>query len=237
MKEILFIVCTHGDETMPLEVMKGVISEYGLENWERKFELLIANPKALEKKVRYIDTDLNRVYPGNLDSELYEEKRAAEIFEYAKNFKCTIDIHTTTADTGLFTLITKNTEKNSALAKKMLPENIVIWESTSGRKTGPITSTIDNSCELECSIVKKEYENQLKQTVLNLILDKKSDPDEKKIYRVTGSINKNEVIDTKDISDFKEYNYKGKTVFPLLVNVYNDKLCYIMELKENLNSV
>lgn len=229
MKDILFIVCTHGNENIPLNIIEEVISEYGRERWDKKFELLVANPKALEKKVRYIDTDINRIYPGNLNSKLYEEKRAAEILEYAKNFKCVIDIHTTTADTGLFTLITKNTEENLELAKKLLPKNIVLWESTSGRKTGPITSILNNSCELECSIKKQEYLDELKQTILNLISDKKINFSEKEIYNVIGSINKNETIDIKNILDLKEYNYKGKVVFPLLLNVYADKLCYIME--------
>lgn len=232
MKDILFIVCTHGNELEPLKIIEEIVVEIGQDIWDRKFDFLIANPMAVDRKKRFIDIDLNRVYPGNIESKFYEERRAAEILEYAKNFKCVIDIHTTKANTGLFTLLTKNTPKNIELAKKMLPNNIVIWESISKRKIGPITSILDFSCELECSIVNKSYLLELKSTILKLTKEfnlEDENVSNKTFYKVIGSIPKNEKINYNILLDFKKMEYKNEIVYPLLVGVYSDKLSYIMK--------
>jgi len=66
MKKILFIVATHGDEKIGVEVIERLRTK----KLDRFFDYLVANPKALEKNTRFIDVDLNRSYPGVRNSRL-----------------------------------------------------------------------------------------------------------------------------------------------------------------------
>lgn len=229
MKELLFIVCTHGNESAPLEVLKSIIKKYGEENFYKNYDYIIANPKALEMNVRFTETDLNRIYPGNPESALYEERRATEILSYAKQFRYVIDLHTTTADSGIFTLVTKNTASNNELASKLFPKRVVIWESTSGRKTGPITSFLDYACEIECSINYPGHLEDLEESIKRAIdiTDKKTE--KKEWYRVIGSIPKDKESMHYGLKDFHLIEYHEKSLYPLLTGQYPDKACYIME--------
>ncbi len=234
MKKTLFIVCTHGDEIEPLRIIREVIQEIGESAWSAKADYVVANEHAVDKGVRFNDTDLNRIYPGDLNSSLYEERRAAEILKYAKEFERVVDIHTTVDDTGLFTLVTNNTPKNIELANCLPPKNVVIWESTSGRKTGPITSVIDSACELECSVAKPEYLQELKQVILNIVHTDFSrtegEDSTKNYYKVFGSISSgDESVNPVDLRSFSSVKYSGRDVYSLLVGVYQDKACYVME--------
>lgn len=229
MKDLLFIVCTHGNESAPLEVLKNVIQEYGEENFYSRCDYIIANPKALEKNIRFTEADLNRIYPGNSQSELYEERRAAELLIYAKQFRYVIDLHTTTADSGIFTLVTKGTKGNNELASKLLPKKIVIWESTSGRKTGPITSFLECACEIECSISRPELLRDLEDSIISAIDVSSRKEEDKEWYRVVDSISRSEETSYPGLIDFSVVDYKGKSLYPLLTGRYGDKVCYLME--------
>ncbi len=55
MKNIALVVGLHGDEPFGLEVA---------EKFSNIIPSFIGNPLALEKGVRYIELDLNRVFPG-----------------------------------------------------------------------------------------------------------------------------------------------------------------------------
>ena len=51
MKKVLLIVSTHGNEPLGLEIVKN-LEDMGL---KKLFDVLIANPKALSNKIRFID--------------------------------------------------------------------------------------------------------------------------------------------------------------------------------------
>ena len=110
-KKILFIAAVHGDEKIGVEainkIQKTKLSE--------KFDSLIANQKALAQNKRFIDSDLNRIFPGNVNGN-YEEKRAKEITKIAKNYDFVIDLHGTISNTGIFIIIPKFTLANLLLA-------------------------------------------------------------------------------------------------------------------------
>lgn len=229
MKNILFVVCTHGNETAPLEAIKNVIKKYGEEKFNNECEYVIANPKALEGGVRFIETDLNRIYPGDINGETYEERRAAEILEYAKNFKYVIDIHTTISGNDIFTIVTKDTKNNNELASKLSPKKIIIWESISGRKTGPVTSFLDNSCEIECSVSYPDYMKDLEESIISAINILNNIEEEKEWYRVVGSLSEEEGKTFTGLKDFCTVEFKGKRLYPFFVNRYSGKACYFLE--------
>ena len=93
------ITAIHGDEIAPVIAM-------ALLNKEQ----LIANPKALVKKKRFIFKDMNASF--GVDDEYYEAKRAREILQQIEKSEIVIDLHTFVGKSPSFVIV---------VDKKMLP--------------------------------------------------------------------------------------------------------------------
>ena len=101
---------THGNELIGVNLVREWMKRPELvQRSSFKTQLLITNPRAAEKCVRYIDVDLNRQFtPANLQApekdlnSEYEVKRAREI--ETKFGDCSVDfsvdLHNTTANMG-----------------------------------------------------------------------------------------------------------------------------------------
>src|SRR4030042_5415446 len=98
MKKIVFITGVHGDEYSPVKVMDKL----------NVYPYLIANPQAMKIKKRYLETDLNRSFPGCLIGS-YEEKLAINLLKKLKEYSAVVDLHTASCSTPPFVIITKNT--------------------------------------------------------------------------------------------------------------------------------
>ncbi|MFB6241482.1 MAG: succinylglutamate desuccinylase/aspartoacylase family protein [Candidatus Nanosalina sp.] len=84
--EIAVVACVHGDE----KCGKKAIEEF-LESdveLQRPVKFVIANEKAMEAGERFVDTDLNRCFPGDPESKEHEERLAAELLEELKGCRC-----------------------------------------------------------------------------------------------------------------------------------------------------
>lgn len=108
--EKVFIVGgTHGNEQIGAYLVGNLSKEFIKNQYSFPVETLVANPKAVRRKIRYIDEDLNRLFKmkelENLDKSSYEHERARVINHSIgpkganKNFL--IDLHTTNANMGV----------------------------------------------------------------------------------------------------------------------------------------
>ena len=88
---VLINICTHGNEVLGISVMNELQKNtvvHGSLNFH------IANPAAVAQNKRFIETDLNRTFPGMV-SGTYEQRIAAELMRYVPQFDYLIDIHST----------------------------------------------------------------------------------------------------------------------------------------------
>jgi len=115
MNELLVVACVHGNEIYGLEVLKKFS---GVDSF-------VGNPKAVEKKVRFIDSDLNRVFPGKKDGN-YEEKLALEINKKLVNYDYVVDLHSSSSKCPLFGIITKPMKEKIEFAKKLGLKKVVV---------------------------------------------------------------------------------------------------------------
>lgn len=85
--KILVLGGTHGNELLGIELVKmlRVKPIAGI-------EALVANPRATEKGVRFIETDLNRSFS---EGESYEYRRARELKDITKSYDIVLDFHNT----------------------------------------------------------------------------------------------------------------------------------------------
>jgi succinylglutamate desuccinylase len=89
--KILVIGGLHGDEPLGIDLV-NLFRDKPISGIDGIF----GNPMATATKSRYIDKDLNRVFPGILTG-CVEEIRAFQIMELSKNYDIVLDIHNTTS--------------------------------------------------------------------------------------------------------------------------------------------
>ncbi len=88
MNKFLIIGGLHGNEPLGLEVCKK------LEKLRFPYiDVLYGNKKAIQANKRFIEQDLNRVFPGSNDS--YEGRRAKQIMKLCEKYDFVIDFHNT----------------------------------------------------------------------------------------------------------------------------------------------
>lgn len=105
----------HGDEPCGKKAIdKFKNSDFEL---ERPVKLIIANEKALKNNTRYVDCDLNRSFPGNRESDEYEERLAAEIMDEVDGLDV-LSLHSTKSYSGPFAAMSELNERKIDLVKK-----------------------------------------------------------------------------------------------------------------------
>ncbi len=230
MRKILFIGATHGDEPIGIEVLRSLEKKFD------NFDWIIGNPKALKQKSRKYTADLNRSAPGNDKSNQYEQKRAAEIIQLSKNYQYTIDIHGSTKQVGIFTIITNPKPINLKLAGMLPIKNIVFWPAFSPELKGPLSEFFSCGLEIECGPkenleIKKSLEKKMEKFLINLkklekipinkLLKKKN------IYEVYDSL---KVKSNEKLKEFKKVTINNETFYPLLIGSYKKNItCYKMK--------
>jgi hypothetical protein len=71
----------HGDEPCGVRAIDRFLAEGPVEAVERPVKLIVANERALDARTRYVEGDLNRLFPGDPDSDTHEERLAHDLRE------------------------------------------------------------------------------------------------------------------------------------------------------------
>ena len=209
MKKVLFIVGLHGDEKTPVEVIK---------KFRPKVKFLVANKPALKKGKRFLEADLNRVFPGKKKGTL-EEILAGKILSRIKEIKpnVVVDFHCSTGFTPAFVILTRKSKKHLLLAKRMGIGKVVFM----GRKIASGKSLIDNvSLGVSVETGKeglKRTEEAITKVIKNIIGGRESFINERfEVFDVLKKVDPKETL-VKDIRPFVEVkkgelisNLKGK---------------------------
>ena len=98
---VVLIGGMHGDEKVGIKVLKCAEN---LKNIKGTLKLIIANPPALVKNKRFIDADLNRMFPGKVNGNK-EERLAFEILKEIKNADYVLDFHSCSVESKPFCII------------------------------------------------------------------------------------------------------------------------------------
>ena len=78
----------HGDEPCGVRAIERFLAEGPVEAVERPVKLVVANERALDEGTRYVEGDLNRLFPGDPDGDTYEERLAHDLWQELRG--CTI---------------------------------------------------------------------------------------------------------------------------------------------------
>jgi len=88
--KILVLGGMHGNERLGIEL----VEMFGRDPFVN-VDAAVANPPAVARSERFIDFDLNRSFPGDLQSPQFEQRRAAEVLELARDYDLVFDFHNT----------------------------------------------------------------------------------------------------------------------------------------------
>ncbi|MBI5620358.1 succinylglutamate desuccinylase/aspartoacylase family protein [Candidatus Gottesmanbacteria bacterium] len=232
-RNTLFIAATHGNEGFSIPVLEKLEREYPKKQFG--YNWTIGNRKALSANRRYTESDLNRSAPGNLKSPLFEERRAAQLMDISNDFDTVIDIHGTTADVGICTIIPYPSLQNILFSSVLPIKNNVIWYAEESLVKGPITQFCKQpALEIECG----PKDSPIIATQLFDVLEKSlsgmqaMDPlqwcqsiEKKEYFQVYGSLPGR--ID--DLVNFQQYSLGDESFFPFLANQYSDIACFKMK--------
>jgi predicted deacylase len=123
----------HGDETGGIRAVRR-LREADL-GFQCGVAFVMANPAAVEAGERYLDSDLNRVFPGDPDGDR-EERIAAELCDYISALT-TLSLHDTRSRPVPFALIHRSQPEEFDLAAELPVAQVVDhW----GVNDGTITS-------------------------------------------------------------------------------------------------
>jgi predicted deacylase len=134
----------HGDEPCGRDGIEAVLSDPPAVSKPVKF--IVANEEALAAGTRYLDTDLNRAFPGDPDSDAHEERLAAALTEELRG--CTVlSLHSTQSYGGMFALVDRITPMARDICPQLSVDAVV---QTEGANEGRIFSSVPSTIEIEC---------------------------------------------------------------------------------------
>jgi succinylglutamate desuccinylase len=134
--EYCVLALIHGDETAGRKAVERVLEKIDGEELEllEPFKVVYASTDAAEMGEKFIDQDLNRSFPGDPDSNVYEERLAAEIADELEGMKV-LDLHTTASENKFGVVLDQSDESIEEISKTGV-EKAVDFEDSSARIPG-----------------------------------------------------------------------------------------------------
>ncbi|WP_337653033.1 succinylglutamate desuccinylase/aspartoacylase domain-containing protein [Halomontanus rarus] len=117
----MIVAGVHGDELSGIRAVRR-LREADLD-LQKGVAFVLANPAAIEAGERYLDSDLNRVFPGDPDGDR-EERIAARLCEFVEG-RTSLSLHGTEAEPTPFALIHSAQEQEFELASELSVPHIV----------------------------------------------------------------------------------------------------------------
>lgn len=239
----------HGNEDIGVYILSSLKTRQIING---RLRLIIANPNALFYNERFLQDDLNRIFPGEIGAknqrgEKAERDLAAKLVNIVEDANFLVDLHTASTETDPFVILTKKEEHRLEFAEKTGIQKIVLIESKNNNSLVDfVKSGIGVELGLHGSI--SAYNRGL-QAVNNILSDLRMNGKsvqrdvEHEYYELYGSILKPEEPFVKIDSSIKNFSLinKGQSIaksesaeikagedfYPIFVNerAYKDKIC------------
>ncbi|MFC4542121.1 succinylglutamate desuccinylase/aspartoacylase family protein [Halosolutus amylolyticus] len=143
--ELAVVAGVHGDEPCGVRAVERLLDERP--TVERPVKLVVANEAALERRVRFVDEDLNRAFPGDPDAKTHEGQLAHRLVEELEDC-LTFSMHSTQSHAEPFAIVNEISETATEICPQ-LP--VAAMVETSNFAEGRLFSEID-TVEVECGL-------------------------------------------------------------------------------------
>lgn len=181
--KVTLVGVVHGSESygrVVFEHFANKLAEYpGL-------TLILANEEALAKKTRYIDSDLNRSFPGNANGNL-EQQLAHELLKVIDPNSLIVDIHTTRGQLPMVPIVTNVTSRTRVILNQLPSTNIAYMKGGYGSLISQFKASV--SLEYPDSLARTpDNMRQLEMMVANLLRGFRLEPRQHAVYTAEGKI-------------------------------------------------
>ena len=133
----------HGDEPCGVAAVEDLLESRP--DVARPVKLVIASEEAVARGTRYVDTDLNRAFPGDPDGQSLESRLAYRLGEEVGDC-VTLALHSTRSYGGMFALV----DEVDDLARDVCPGLSVDALVETGAPEGRIFESVPDTIEVEC---------------------------------------------------------------------------------------
>lgn len=162
--EIAVVGGIHGDEPCGERAVEELLVDPP--EVEEPVLLVIANELALEQGVRYVDEDLNRVFPGEPETDSHERRLAARLSTELEGCR-TLSLHSTQSYGRPFALVRGVGTFERSVCPRLTVDAVVDTTATSnGRIFDAIPEVIEVECGYQRSAVAAENAVQLAREFL-----------------------------------------------------------------------
>ena len=152
--EVAIVGGIHGDEPCGVRAVDELVADDL--TVERPVALVVANEEALAAGERYLDTDLNRSFPGDPASEAHEKRLAAQLGELLGD--CTVlSLHSTQSYDNLFAITNGLSEFEREICPRLSVDAVV---DASAFNRGRLFSAVPQTIEIECGFQGSEQAAQ-----------------------------------------------------------------------------
>lgn len=213
---VTVVCCLHGDELFGLKLFKYLEKRI---DYFSGLKIILANQKAIAAGKRFLDSDLNRVFPGKLKGD-HEEKLAREILKEIGKTKYLLDIHTTTSDIKMTPVVTNLNKKIRQVIN--LTQSREVVKMSKKFASHSMIGQFNNGVSLEFNFKYARRQEVLQQTVkliAALLKGKSKTAKDRKVFQVDSVIEKNVVLPSRAKNFVK---YKNRYVFLLDEKSYKD---------------
>ncbi len=143
--EVAVVSAIHGDEPCGATAIDALLDADP--SVQRPVKLIVANEEALERGVRYVETDLNRAFPGSRDADTHEGRLAHELLTEIRGCEI-LSLHSTRSYPAPFALVDELDGHARSICPYLSVEAVV---ETSQYSEGRLISYPD-VIELECGL-------------------------------------------------------------------------------------
>ncbi len=142
--EVAVVAAIHGDEPCGVRAVESIVSNEPAV--ERPVAFVIANEEALERNVRYVQEDLNRVFPGDPDGDTHEMRLAARLTEELQDCQ-TLSLHSTQSYEHMFAIVRGLGEFEREVCSTLSVKAVV---DGTRFDQGRLFSAVPETIEIEC---------------------------------------------------------------------------------------
>jgi len=138
--EVAVVGAVHGDEPCGARAIERFLDD--VPAVDRPAKLIVANERALERGVRYVETDLNRALPGDPDGDLYEERLAHELTAEVEGCLA-LGIHSTVSYDRAFANVAYLNERKRDVAARLPVTGVVDFTAVSDGRSVELPGFVD----------------------------------------------------------------------------------------------
>lgn len=113
----------HGDEPSGVRAVRRVVESNP--DLQRPVKLVVANPPGVASHRRYLDADMNRVFPGDSDSPDREHRLAAAVLEGIRDCGAVLSLHSTHSCDDPIAFVSRSYPPAQGLAARLPVPHVV----------------------------------------------------------------------------------------------------------------